>query len=216
MTPGNTGKGRTYYDYNTEYPTAPHDAAAASILSRPDSSRGSFDNVGLVEWYLSPYRKYFVFTGRARRIEYYTFSVVNALVIRSLFWLADPDRHMSWMGLFFRLLAVLCFLAVVVPSTALAVRRCHDVNLSGALLFIWLVPIAGLILSLYLAWAPSHAGSNQFGPDPLGVDFQPSATKSAAKGWYADPRARHQVRFWNADAWTALVADGGVVSEDRG
>jgi hypothetical protein len=32
--------------------------------------------------------------------------------------------------------------------------------------------------------------------------------------WYPDPLARHELRWWDGDRWTAYVADGGVQSQD--
>ena len=32
--------------------------------------------------------------------------------------------------------------------------------------------------------------------------------------WQADPTARHQLRYWDGDRWTAWVADGGTQAED--
>ena len=35
-----------------------------------------------------------------------------------------------------------------------------------------------------------------------------------AAAWYADPSRRHEVRYWNGEAWTEHVADNGVASVD--
>jgi len=32
--------------------------------------------------------------------------------------------------------------------------------------------------------------------------------------WYADPLARHELRWWDGAQWTAYVADGGVQASD--
>src|SRR6476469_1110962 len=34
-------------------------------------------------------------------------------------------------------------------------------------------------------------------------------------GWYADPSARHERRYWDGTDWTAHVADGGVTATDQ-
>jgi hypothetical protein len=34
------------------------------------------------------------------------------------------------------------------------------------------------------------------------------------EGWYADPRGRHELRFWNGRAWTEWVADAGTQTQD--
>ncbi len=40
---------------------------------------------------------------------------------------------------------------------------------------------------------------------------QPSTVVS---NWYPDPSGRHEVRYWDGEAWTGHVADGGVPAED--
>jgi hypothetical protein len=34
-------------------------------------------------------------------------------------------------------------------------------------------------------------------------------------GWYADPSARHERRYWDGTDWTAHVSDGGVTAADQ-
>jgi uncharacterized membrane protein YhaH (DUF805 family) len=90
-----------------------------------------------------------------------------------------------------RLLSMVVGLALLVPTLAITVRRLHDVDKSGWLVLVPIVP-AFLTMSLfYLAWPlgvvfafataacsayliylyvlPGMAGPNQFGPDPKGV-----------------------------------------------
>ena len=38
--------------------------------------------------------------------------------------------------------------------------------------------------------------------------------ESPAAGWYADPRGRHEYRYWDGTAWTGFVSDGGAQSQD--
>jgi len=49
-----------------------------------------------------------------------------------------------------------------------AVRRLHDINVSGWYFLFSLVPLANLILGLILLFKKGTEGSNQYGPDPLG------------------------------------------------
>lgn len=41
---------------------------------------------------------------------------------------------------------------------------------------------------------------------------QPAA--AVAPGWYPDPHARHELRYWDGQAWTHQVSDGGQTSVD--
>ena len=55
---------------------------------------------------------------------------------------------------------------VLIASTALAVRRLHDINKSGWWLLIYLT-IVGILLLFYWACSKGDADENVFGPDPL-------------------------------------------------
>ncbi|CEN44052.1 Inner membrane protein yhaH [Capnocytophaga canimorsus] len=56
-------------------------------------------------------------------------------------------------------LVSICYLAIIVPSIAVGVRRMHDVGKSGWFI---LVPIYNLVLCL----TEGERGPNQYGPDP--------------------------------------------------
>lgn len=59
------------------------------------------------------------------------------------------------------------YLAIVVFGVILAVRRAHDIDLSGWFVLIELIPVVGLIFALYLAFKKGTPGANRFGPNPL-------------------------------------------------
>jgi hypothetical protein len=42
----------------------------------------------------------------------------------------------------------------------------------------------------------------------------PTPAPATPPAWYADPRGRHESRYWDGTAWTVHVSDGGVVGED--
>ena len=42
----------------------------------------------------------------------------------------------------------------------------------------------------------------------------PSSQGSSGAGWHPDPSGRHQQRYWDGQAWTDAVADGGQQSSD--
>jgi len=43
-----------------------------------------------------------------------------------------------------------------------------------------------------------------------GMAAQPTA--AVAPGWYPDPHARHELRYWDGASWTNQVSDGGQTS----
>ena len=142
----------------------------------------------LMEWMLLPFRKYAQFSGRSRRKEFWMFTLLNCIVYAvimvlvfgtagaSMFADVDPTDPLGiYMGLFsgVGLLLVLWWLAVLVPSIAVTVRRLHDRDMSGwwylGFVVVSLVPFVGLIASiafLVVMVLPGTPGANRFGPDP--------------------------------------------------
>jgi len=70
------------------------------------------------------------------------------------------------------------FITVLVISIMLAVQRLHDLDKTGWLYLLMLVPILNLIFGLYLLFAPGSASSNRFGNPP-----PPNGTGVVIVGW---------------------------------
>jgi uncharacterized membrane protein YhaH (DUF805 family) len=91
------------------------------------------------------FQRYFDFSGRSSRSEYwwwFLFSFIAGLI-----------PFVGWV--------------LLIPNIAIGVRRLHDINKTGwwilfALLFFWLLFIPVLLL-LYLATRPSDQGDNKYG-----------------------------------------------------
>ena len=62
----------------------------------------------------------------------------------------------------------LTWLAVLLPSIAVQVRRLHDIDRTGWWWWIVLVPLLGWILLLVWDCTPGTEGPNRYGDDPLG------------------------------------------------
>lgn len=86
-----------------------------------------------MQWYLSVLKNYVGFSGRARRKEYWMFTLINAIVG------AIINVIQLILGLELPYLSMLYLLATFLPVLALAIRRLHDTNRSGAwaLLFLF-------------------------------------------------------------------------------
>jgi uncharacterized membrane protein YhaH (DUF805 family) len=108
-----------------------------------------------MNWYLEVLKKYATFTGRARRTEYWWFTLVNLLIACALL-LVDHSR----------MLMRLYLLAILVPGIAVAARRLHDTNRSGWWQLIVLIPLAGAIVLLVFYLSAGSAGNNTYGADP--------------------------------------------------
>jgi uncharacterized membrane protein YhaH (DUF805 family) len=114
-----------------------------------------------VNYYTAVLKNYAGFTGRARRAEFWQFELFNIIAAVVLLVLG--------LVIHFPFLVTLYYLAVLVPSLAVTVRRLHDTNRSGWWILISLVPLVGPIVLLVFTCLDSQAGPNQHGPNPKGV-----------------------------------------------
>jgi len=119
-----------------------------------------------MNWYIRVLKKYAVFSGRARREEYWMFVLFNFIFSLVASLLDMVIFGMAFWG--FSPLYVVYAIAVFIPGLAVAVRRLHDVGKSGWYVLINLIPIAGPIWFLVLACTDSQLGDNKYGPNPKG------------------------------------------------
>ncbi|MCK4706107.1 MAG: DUF805 domain-containing protein [Gammaproteobacteria bacterium] len=118
-----------------------------------------------MNWYLQVLKKYAVFSGRARRKEYWFFVLFNIIfsiaftVIDGVTGTLDPTMGMG-------LLSLLYSLAVLIPSISVTVRRLHDIGRSGWWLLIILIPLLGAVILLVFMFLDSKPEENQYGANP--------------------------------------------------
>ena len=113
-----------------------------------------------MNWYLDVLKeKYAVFTGRARRKEYWMFLLFNVLIAIGL---GIIEAVIGTGGL----LGAVYSLAVLIPSIAVTVRRLHDTSRTGWWILIVLVPVIGTIILLIFMVLDSQPGDNEYGPNP--------------------------------------------------
>ena len=105
--------------------------------------------------------KYADFSGRARRSEYWQFSLVNVVIAIVLAILGAMFAQSL-----FSLLSTVFGLAVFIPGLAAAIRRLHDTGKSGWFLLIAIIPLIGIIILLVFMFTDSTRGSNDYGPSP--------------------------------------------------
>ena len=123
-----------------------------------------------MSWYITVLKKYAVFSGRARRKEYWMFVLFNFIFALAL-GLIEGILQINAGGNY-SVLSTIYSLAVLVPSLAVAVRRLHDTNRSGWWLLIGLIPLAGAIVLLVFMVQDSQPGENQYGSNPkAGVEI---------------------------------------------
>ncbi|MDE2848839.1 MAG: DUF805 domain-containing protein [Gemmatimonadota bacterium] len=120
-----------------------------------------------MHWYIDVLKKYTVFSGRARRKEFWMFFLFSTII--SIF-LAVIDEFMGWQfemgGDIIGFLSTLYYLAVVVPYLAVIVRRLHDTERTGWWILIAFIPFVGVLILLVFLILHGTRGDNRFGPDP--------------------------------------------------
>lgn len=122
-----------------------------------------------MNWYLEVLKKYAVFSGRARRKEYWYYALFNAIisiVLVAVDFMTGLFSFDAGVGLFSGVYG----LAVFIPSIAVGLRRLHDTNRSGWWLLIALIPLIGGIVLLVFMVQDSDQGDNRFGPNPKAVN----------------------------------------------
>ena len=116
-----------------------------------------------MSWYLEVLKKYAVFSGRARRKEFWYFTLFNVIIWLVLMILSAAAGRAR---VIISVLSVLYGLAVIIPGLAVEVRRLHDTGRSGWWILIGLVPFIGAIVLLVFLVQDSQPGANQYGPNP--------------------------------------------------
>jgi uncharacterized membrane protein YhaH (DUF805 family) len=117
-----------------------------------------------MNWYVEVLKKYAVFSGRARRKEYWMFFLFNIIIggilglIEGLTGIAQNSDQ--------SVLATIYMFAVLIPGIAVGVRRLHDTGRSGWWTLIALIPILGSLVLLFWMVLDSEPGQNQYGPNP--------------------------------------------------
>ncbi|HEY0721891.1 MAG TPA: DUF805 domain-containing protein [Gammaproteobacteria bacterium] len=115
-----------------------------------------------MNWYMEVLKKYANFSGRSRRTEYWMFTLFNIIISVVL---SIVDGVVGTLGI----LSMLYFLAILIPSLAVSIRRLHDTNRSGWWLLVGLIPFIGAIVLLVFMVQDSQPSTNQFGDNPKAV-----------------------------------------------
>ena len=113
--------------------------------------------------------QYANFDGRARRSEYWYFTLFEAIVtgvlagLGSAFFGSDSTMNI------FTVLSSLFSLAVFIPGLAVTWRRLHDFPVAPArFFFLTLIPVVRASFCLSSSARTALPGDNRFGPNPKG------------------------------------------------
>ena len=141
-----------------------------------------------MHWYFDVLKKYADFSGRARRMEFWMFTLISTLImivltivdgligIEMTAYTIDAVSINSINGesvenkqipLTFGVLSPIYWLFVLIPSIAVTARRLHDIGRSGWWQLLMLIFCVGWIVVFVFNVTRGTVGDNKFGPDPL-------------------------------------------------
>lgn len=112
-----------------------------------------------MSWYLDGWKRTFNFSGESTRLQFWTFSLVNLLIIYLIYTLmfaslvydagSAVDTSLAWIMFVFSILYLFA-------SWSISVRRLHDAGHSGWCLLLGLIPVIGVIILFVFFVQPSR------------------------------------------------------------
>ena len=153
------GAGNATQVYRALQQSSPLSNPISSIndqLDKISDQNKSEEQFSIVDWAVKCLKNYANFTGRARRKEFWFFSL--AMFIAAII-IAIIDGILGTYPLFYTLL----ILGTFVPSLAVGVRRLHDTGRSGWWYLICLIPLIGTILLIVWFATETTRENNQWG-----------------------------------------------------
>lgn len=127
-----------------------------------------------MQYFLDGIKKTFTVEGRATRTEYWFFvlsvwicSVVLFGIFTSITYLLSclfPDGGglATAIMIIIGLAYIVCVVGLVISSFTIQIRRLHDINKSGAWIFLSFVPFIGNIVLLVFCVMPSVTENNNY------------------------------------------------------
>ena len=117
-----------------------------------------------MEWYVKVLRQYDVFKGRARRREYWMFTLIHVIIMWTAMFI-DKLWGVVLVDESFGIVTVLYLMALFIPTLAVTVRRLHDIDKSGKWVLIMLIPVIGHFWLIFLL-AIEGTDDNRYGINP--------------------------------------------------
>jgi uncharacterized membrane protein YhaH (DUF805 family) len=104
----------------------------------------------MINIYINQLKRSFCVSGKSSVNEYWTFSVVNTII---LFILKILDIYLN-LGI--SILSILFGIFIIFPQISILIRRLHDVDKSGWFSLYCLIPFVGWFYILLLTLRPSN------------------------------------------------------------
>lgn len=125
-------------------------------LDRISDQNKSEDQFTIIDWAVKGLKNYANFTGRARRKEFWFYTlafIIVAIIVSLVDHILGTDP----------LLYVVLVLGLLVPNVAIAVRRLHDIGRSGWWYLIGFIPLIGFIILIIWFATDTQQQNNQWG-----------------------------------------------------
>jgi uncharacterized membrane protein YhaH (DUF805 family) len=154
---------------------SPAASAAAMMTNIPANHPSTAHHLGVWGYFSKCMNMYVDGGGRATRGEYWSFVLMNMVFvgIPLIVGLATAGYEFYEYGgspepvaIGFWIVAALATLAFILPGICVAVRRLHDLGMSGWLYLRGFIPYVGGLFLLVISLLPGQNGPNVHGPDP--------------------------------------------------
>lgn len=108
-----------------------------------------------MEQYKKMWKNAFNFSGRSTRRDYWMAVLFNMIVAFVVGFVAGMIQ--------LPILGALYSVAIIIPSLALSIRRMHDINKSGWVILLSIIPVIGGIIVLVFHCTASVNENNKYG-----------------------------------------------------
>ncbi|MGB1038096.1 MAG: DUF805 domain-containing protein [Bacteroidia bacterium] len=104
-------------------------------------------------------KDYFNFSGRARRMEFWSFTLISFLLMFLTISISDAYGITE-------IIIMILAIGLFIPSLSVGARRLHDIGKDATMLMIYFIPVIGYFWLMILFLTSGTKGPNRFGQDP--------------------------------------------------
>ncbi|MEM6410535.1 MAG: DUF805 domain-containing protein [Pseudomonadota bacterium] len=122
----------------------------------------SFADASVLFW-----KRAFDFQGRSSRAEYWWAYLMLIIIYVAAIAIGTILSSIPIVGAIFGIAILIFYLAIIIPSIAVGIRRLHDTDKTGWWLLLSLIPLVGLVLLFFFCQRGTE-GPNTYGEDPYG------------------------------------------------
>lgn len=162
--------------------------------------------------YFGAIQRYFDFSGRSTRSEFWLFILFQFLISLALVVLDQVLFRVPITSEDYGPLTIIGTLFHIIPTLSVAARRLHDTDKTGWWQLIGIIPIVGWIVLLVFVCTGSTPGENRFGPDPFGRRGYGARSFPVARGGSSFPEPSVDA-YQPAPASASVAPKGDTIAE---